>query len=90
MLCLLKVLTGIFVGRASELSGLDRDLVIQSELKRNQTFHYEMQRIFEEADLDGSGTISWPEFKNYLENDKAKAYLATQQLDAFDARSLTS
>eukprot|EP00418_Pyrodinium_bahamense_P087522 CAMPEP_0179073828 /NCGR_PEP_ID=MMETSP0796-20121207/32773_1 /TAXON_ID=73915 /ORGANISM="Pyrodinium bahamense, Strain pbaha01" /LENGTH=518 /DNA_ID=CAMNT_0020771035 /DNA_START=108 /DNA_END=1665 /DNA_ORIENTATION=+ len=84
----LNVLTGIFVERACELSGLDKDLVIQSEKKRNETFLVEMKKIFEEADADGSGTISWDEFKGYLENDDVTAYLATQQLDAFDARTL--
>jgi len=84
----LNVLTGIFVERACELSGLDKDLVIQSEMTRGETFLVEMKRIFEEADADGSGTISWEEFKRYLQNDRVKAYLATQQLDAFDARTL--
>mmetsp|Transcript_85131 Transcript_85131/g.264489 ORF Transcript_85131/g.264489 Transcript_85131/m.264489 type:complete len:716 (-) Transcript_85131:608-2755(-) len=84
----LNVLTGIFVERACELSGLDKDLVIQTQMKRNETFLAEMKRIFEEADADGSGTISWEEFKGYLENDRVKAYLSTQQLDAFDARTL--
>mmetsp|Transcript_81182 Transcript_81182/g.250550 ORF Transcript_81182/g.250550 Transcript_81182/m.250550 type:complete len:695 (+) Transcript_81182:236-2320(+) len=84
----LNVLTGIFVERACELSGLDKDLVIQTQLKRNETFLVEMKRIFEEADADESGTISWEEFKGYLENDRVQAYLSTQQLDAFDARQL--
>jgi len=84
----LNVLTGIFVERACELSGLDRDLVIQSELKRNETFLIEMKKIFEEADADGSGSVSWEEFKGYLENENVKAYLSAQQLDAFDARTL--
>jgi len=84
----LNVLTGIFVERAQELSGLDKDLVIQTELKRNENFLVEMRRVFEEADADHSGTISWTEFRGYLKNDRVKAYLATQQLDAFDARTL--
>jgi len=84
----LNVLTGIFVERAQELSGLDRDLVIQGEMKRNEAFLAEMKGIFEEADTDGSGTISWQEFKEYLKNAEVKAYLATQQLDAYDARQL--
>jgi len=84
----LNVLTGIFVERACELSGMDKDLVIQTQMKRNETFLKEMKRIFEEADSDGSGTISWEEFKGYLENDTVKAYFSTQQLDAFDARTL--
>jgi len=84
----LNVLTGIFVERACELSGLDRDLVIQSQLLRNEAFLIEMKNVFEEADADSSGTISWDEFKGYLENDRVKAYLSFQQLDAFDARTL--
>jgi len=84
----LNVLTGIFVERASELHGLDRDLVIQAELRRNESFFSEMKKIFEEADLDGSNTISWEEFRDYLKNKEVRAYLATQQLDAYDARQL--
>lgn len=84
----LNVLTGIFVERACELSNLDKELVIQSQLKRNEAFLWEMKRIFEEADTDGSGTIAWNEFRQYMENDKVKAYLASQQLDAYDARTL--
>uniref|UniRef100_A0A7S0FPR2 EF-hand domain-containing protein n=1 Tax=Pyrodinium bahamense TaxID=73915 RepID=A0A7S0FPR2_9DINO len=47
-----------------------------------------MKRIFEEADADGSGTINWKKFKDYVENDRVKAYLSTQQLEASDARTL--
>lgn len=84
----LNVLTGIFVERAQELSGLDRDLVIQGEIKRNEAFLTEMKGIFEEADVDGSGFISWEEFREYLKNPEVKAYLSTQQLDTYDARQL--
>merc|ERR1719410_2320900 len=62
----LNVLTGIFVERACELSGLDRDLVVQSEMKRNESFLVEMKRIFEEVDEHRSGTITWKEFKTYM------------------------
>mmetsp|Transcript_42282 Transcript_42282/g.83649 ORF Transcript_42282/g.83649 Transcript_42282/m.83649 type:complete len:648 (+) Transcript_42282:65-2008(+) len=88
VLGVLNVLTGIFVERACELSGLDRDLVVQSEMKRNESFLVEMKCIFEEADEDRSGTITWQEFKKYMENPRIQAYFATKQLDAFDARSL--
>lgn len=84
----LNVLTGIFVERAQELSGLDRDLVIQGELKRNEAFLAEMKVIFEEADADNSNSISWEEFKEYLKNPEVQAYLSTQQLDTYDARQL--
>lgn len=84
----LNVLTGIFVERAQELSGLDRDLLVQSEMKRDKAFLDQMKNIFEEADEDNSGSITWDEFKKYLENDEIRAYLSAQQLDACDARQL--
>merc|ERR1712176_916814 len=34
------------------------------------------------------GGICWEEFKEYLKNADIKAYLATQQLDTYDARQL--
>jgi len=80
------VLTGIFVERACEFSGLDKDLSVQVEMKRNETFLVEMKKIFDEADIDGSGTITWHEFKAYLANPQVQAYLCTKQLNAFDAR----
>lgn len=83
----MNVLTGIFVERACEMSGLDKDLLIQAEMKRNEAFIVEMKRCFEEADEDNSGKISWEEFKSYMENPRMRAYLATKQLDAYDARS---
>lgn len=83
----LNVLTGIFVERACELSGLDQDLVIQAEIRRNEKFLVEMKRIFDEADADGSGTVNWEEFHSFIKNPRVQAYFATKQLDAFDARS---
>jgi len=84
----LNVLTGIFVERACEISGLDKDLVVQTEMKRNEIFQQEMKRIFVEADADHNGSLSWEEFKQYMEEPTVQAYFATKQLDAFDARSL--
>merc|ERR1719410_1343867 len=59
----LNVLTGIFVERACEFSSLDKDLVVQSEMKRNENFLVEMQKLFDEADTNGSGRVTWQEFK---------------------------
>jgi len=84
----LNVLTGVFVERATELSGLDKDLVIQSQLKRNKQFLTEMTKIFHAADVDKTGTLSWHDFRDYLQDETVQAYLSTQQLDAFDARTL--
>eukprot|EP00928_Gymnodinium_smaydae_P031275 TRINITY_DN22_c0_g2_i1.p1 TRINITY_DN22_c0_g2~~TRINITY_DN22_c0_g2_i1.p1 ORF type:complete len:732 (+),score=185.01 TRINITY_DN22_c0_g2_i1:301-2196(+) len=84
----LNVLTSVFVERARELSALDRDLAIQAELKQNEAFIREMREIFEEADADGSGSITWVKFKAYLENEQVRAYFATHNLDTSEAHEL--
>mmetsp|Transcript_75460 Transcript_75460/g.209622 ORF Transcript_75460/g.209622 Transcript_75460/m.209622 type:complete len:237 (-) Transcript_75460:97-807(-) len=88
MIGVMNVLTGIFVERATQLRGIDRDLVIRAEQARNEAFWVEMKGLFEEADTDGSGTINYQEFVDYLKNKDVRAYLASQQLDSFDARQL--
>jgi hypothetical protein len=82
----LNVLTGIFVERACELSFLDKDFVVQAELKRNEVFLVEMKNIFDEANANCSGTLTWHEFKAYLESPQVQAYFRTKQLNSFDAR----
>lgn len=84
----LNVLTSAFVQRACELSRLDRDLVIQSEMISDEAFLNDMKGIFEEVDEDGTGRITWEKFRQYLQNDDVQAYFATQQLDTTDAREL--
>jgi len=84
----LNVLTGVFVERASEVNGLDKDLVIQSQLKRNKAFLTEMTKLFKQANVSNTGTLSWHEFRDYLHDEKAEAFFAAQQLDCFNARIL--
>lgn len=84
----LNVLTSAFVQRACELSHLDRDLAIQSELVSDESFTAEMKSIFEEVDIEGTGCIDWEQFRSFIHNEHVQAYFATQQLDTSDAREL--
>mmetsp|Transcript_84379 Transcript_84379/g.149013 ORF Transcript_84379/g.149013 Transcript_84379/m.149013 type:complete len:198 (-) Transcript_84379:105-698(-) len=85
---MLNVLMGVFVDRASEISHLDRDLVIQSEMDRTDAFYVEMKKVFNEADTDSSGRITWEQFQNYLEREDVQAYFATLQIDMMETREL--
>merc|ERR1719317_27010 len=58
-----NVVTSAFVQRACELSRLDRDLVIQSEMVAHESFLAEMRDIFEEVDADRTGRITWEKFR---------------------------
>lgn len=86
----LNVLTSVFVERVHELSKLDRDLATQGELASQEAFLTQMRTIFEEVDDEKYGRITWHKFRDYLQSDKARAFLATQQLDTSDAANFFS
>jgi len=44
--------------------------------------------LFKEANISKTGTLGWHEFRDYLQDEQAQAFFATQQLDSFDARTL--
>merc|ERR1712187_749774 len=86
----LNVLTSIFVERARELGKHDRDMVTQAELASQEAFLTDLRQIFEEVDNDKVNEITWEKFRDYLKNERARAFFATQQLDTSDAPGLFS
>jgi len=84
----LNVVTGAFVDSMRLVSQRDNDLVIEQELLKENAFKSEIRAIFEEADTDGSGTLSWEEFESHLQDDRVRAYFATLELDISEAKAL--
>lgn len=84
----LNVVTSIFVDSAQQVSKRDRDIVTQHELSQNKAYAKNIRNFFFEADKDGSGTLSWEEFENYLQDEKVQAYFGTLGLDVSQARAL--
>jgi Ca2+-binding EF-hand superfamily protein len=84
----LNVVTGAFVDSMRLVSQRDNDLVIEQELAKETAFKTEVKAIFEDADLDGSGTLSWEEFQSHLTNERIRAYFASLQLDISEAKAL--
>jgi len=80
---MLSVVTGIFVDEAV-CTRTDDEVVdnYNEDLKRTSE---EVKRIFKDADLDGSGTLSAEEFRGRLENPWVKAYFAGLDIDPSDA-----
>lgn len=85
IVALLNILTGIFVEQCVEAAMGDRDNVVIESAKKNDAFAASVMSIFEDIDDDGSGMISWPEFKSGMENPRMQAYLEAIQIDAKDA-----
>merc|ERR1711977_295044 len=59
----LNVLTGVFLESAAEI--MDRDLLTQAEVSRKKIQAHNLQLLFNELDVDGSGTLTWEEFSEH-------------------------
>eukprot|EP00928_Gymnodinium_smaydae_P033970 TRINITY_DN24187_c0_g1_i2.p1 TRINITY_DN24187_c0_g1~~TRINITY_DN24187_c0_g1_i2.p1 ORF type:complete len:497 (-),score=90.34 TRINITY_DN24187_c0_g1_i2:97-1587(-) len=82
---ILNIITGFFVESALEITRSDRDLLVQSAIKHEDLYIQSLRKLFDEFDKDGSGTISFPEFQDYLKMRHVQAYFKSLGLDATDA-----
>jgi len=62
----LNILTAIFVESAKRIAEIDREIVIQDQITRDQSTMNEVRRIFMIADSDGDGRLSLKELEAVL------------------------
>eukprot|EP00928_Gymnodinium_smaydae_P039690 TRINITY_DN27052_c3_g2_i1.p1 TRINITY_DN27052_c3_g2~~TRINITY_DN27052_c3_g2_i1.p1 ORF type:complete len:888 (-),score=173.99 TRINITY_DN27052_c3_g2_i1:134-2797(-) len=84
----LNVVTGAFVDSMRLVSERDRDAVVEAELKKADKLRDTMEKIFMEADVDGSGLLSWEEFEAHLGDERVRAYFQTLEIDVSQAKAL--
>merc|ERR1719353_1391449 len=82
----LNVLVGVFLASAAEM--LDRDIIVQSEMMRNTATMKEMLHLFEDIDTNDTGQISWIDFQEYLQDEKAQAFFQYNCFDTSDPQAL--
>jgi len=88
MFGVLNVVIGAFVKTTAHIYKCDRQVIIEDELGQLNDYTAKIKEFFHEADKDSSGTLSWEEFENYLQDDKVKAYFQTLELDVSQAHVL--
>lgn len=74
----MNVITGVFVESAMRTAEEDKRRLLINQMKY----------LFEGADVDNSGTISWPEFQSLLERPELQTYLKAIDLHQEEAREL--
>merc|ERR1711972_454958 len=84
----LNVVVGMFVNTAAEVASKDRESFVKHELTVQEQYRRKIKTFFREADLSGSGRLSWEDLSLYLESDKAKAYFNGMDLDVSQANVL--
>jgi len=88
VLALLNVVTAVFVETAMQQSQRDRELLVQQEVEQKVEFVETMQRVFEELDTNGSGTLSLEEFEQQMDDENVLTFLSTLELDIDQVRTL--
>lgn len=78
LFALMNVITGVFVESAMRTAEEDKRRLLINQ----------MRQLFEGADVDHSGTISWDEFQTQMENPQMQTYLKAIDLHQEEAREL--
>ncbi|CAE7873414.1 CCR3, partial [Symbiodinium sp. KB8] len=84
-LAVLNVVTAVFVEYAMKMAADDRDLVIQDTLAKRNKYMQDAMLVFKEADADGSGSITYKEFLDHVEDERVQAFLNSMELDGIEA-----
>merc|ERR1712107_98885 len=85
---LMNILTGIFVANTKEVSKIDRDLVIRSQLKDRKSFANQLKSVLRSVDKDDNGIITKRELIEHLATAESMAYLKTLDVTVSDAQGV--
>eukprot|EP00747_Dinoflagellata_sp_TGD_P141401 gnl/TRDRNA2_/TRDRNA2_176126_c4_seq23.p1 gnl/TRDRNA2_/TRDRNA2_176126_c4~~gnl/TRDRNA2_/TRDRNA2_176126_c4_seq23.p1 ORF type:complete len:211 (-),score=29.41 gnl/TRDRNA2_/TRDRNA2_176126_c4_seq23:325-957(-) len=88
MVGVMNVVTGLFVDNAVQTSLKDRNDVIMAERDRQRKAMLALRHIFEEADVDGSQTLSWDEFKDHLTKPNVQVEFEALGINVKDLKEL--
>lgn len=84
----LNVVIGAFVATTTAIADTDKDTIVQCATEEMDGYTAKIKAFFKAADTDKSGTLSWEEFSQHLQDPKVKAYFQALQLDVSHAHIL--
>jgi Ca2+-binding EF-hand superfamily protein len=79
-----NVLIGLFVDRAFDSSKMDKDIVLQGETERRETFMKEVKHMFMEMDSSASGHITRKQFVMCQADPRMTSYMQMHQLNMIE------
>lgn len=60
---------------------MNRELIMDEAISNRDSTVKEVIEIFLEADVDGSGALSWMEFQEFMNDERIKAFFMSLELD---------
>lgn len=88
VLCVMNVLTGLFVHAAIESANQDTESVIQYQMAEKQRYIDLLKALFTDLDDTGNGRCSFEEFENHLSDAKMQALLGSLEIEVRDAMAI--
>jgi len=89
-IAVMNVITGIFCESAIESAQADQENVVQQQIQQRERYVKSLTDLFNNIDLDGSGTVSKEEFIGHLDDEEAKAVFEFMGIQVNDAREVIS
>lgn len=80
-----NALTSMFVESTLLQAEADEQQVIQSALDQKDHYIHKLQALFDEIDTDGSGEISYEEFRKVCNSPELHGFAASLEIDISDA-----
>eukprot|EP00927_Polykrikos_kofoidii_P008981 TRINITY_DN13739_c0_g1_i2.p1 TRINITY_DN13739_c0_g1~~TRINITY_DN13739_c0_g1_i2.p1 ORF type:complete len:597 (-),score=61.80 TRINITY_DN13739_c0_g1_i2:253-1995(-) len=88
LFAMVNIVTGIFLESALRVSQADRDVRIQEEIFEKEEYLGRIQQLFDELDVDSSGTIGMEEFRAAIQSERIVATFNALDLDITDVSGL--
>jgi hypothetical protein len=76
VLCVLNIVTGVFVENCNKMTARDQDMVLMEQLDNRRQWFEEVRSVFDTGDANGDGQLDLLEFVDHLASDvKMQAWL---------------
>jgi len=84
----INVVMATFLSSTMSIADKDREQFIKNEMTKMEEYMRNVRQFFQEADIDGSGSLSWEEFETHISNHRVRAYFQALELDVSQAHLL--
>jgi Ca2+-binding EF-hand superfamily protein len=90
VLCVLNIITGVFVENANRTTAQDEEMVLMEQMEIRRQWFEEVKELFEAADTDGSGQLDADEFTIQMQDLRMQAWFRKigVAVEAYSARGL--
>jgi len=88
ILAVLNIVTGIVVETAISKAQGEKDSMIHEAMQKKKESLEEVEQLFNEIDLDGSGSVTRAELEEFLKDERMQAYLIALELEPSETMQL--